>query len=282
MRRPDWLTFRRFVLGTTVGTGLLMMLGVYTAATGSGLACAQQWPLCDGGLLPQTVPSFIEWSHRLVAMVVGVLIAGTAAWSWRAAVGRRTKLAATAALVLLPLQVSIGAVTVTLNGALPEGYSTPTQAAHLLAALSIFTALALATLFAYRGSSDRPRARRIRLALLATLLVLPANTLLGRATPLVPYSPGAQALFVGTGLLAFAALLAATRWARDARVAAGSGVALVGVFVVLLLGRDLVFYDPTVHLLNWVVVGVTVVATALAAWAAGADEAVASTTTSGD
>lgn len=282
MRRPDWLPFRRFALGTTVGTGLLMMLGVYTAATGSGLACAQQWPLCDGGLLPQTVPSFIEWSHRLVAMVVGFLIAGTAAWSWRTDVDGRATLGATAALVLLPLQVSIGAVTVTLDGALPQGYSTPTQAAHLLAALSIFTALALATLFAYRGNFDRPRARRVRLALLATLLVLPANTLLGRATPLVPYSPAAQALFVGTGLVAFGALLAATRWATDSRVAAGSGVALVGVFVVLLLGRDLVFYGWTVHLLNWLVVGVTVAATALAAWAAGAGETVSSATTAGD
>jgi cytochrome c oxidase assembly protein subunit 15 len=95
--RPHWLSFRRFAAFTTGLVLSLMMLGVYTAATGSGLACSAQWPLCDNGLLPQTIPSFIEWFHRLVAMVAGFFILGTALWSFSAG-DRRTKTTATLAL----------------------------------------------------------------------------------------------------------------------------------------------------------------------------------------
>jgi len=291
MGLPDWLRFERLALATTASTGLLMALGVYTAATGAGLACAQQWPLCDGGLLPQSIPSFVEWLHRFVAMLVGFLILGTAGWSWLGGRARRTSIAATVAVVLLPLQVSIGAVTVTLNGALPQGYSTPTQAAHLLTALSIFTALTLTTLFA-RDEGRPPRSggaspagtasrtagerRRVRLGLLAALGALPLAALFGRTATLFAYTPPAQAAFVAAGLVAFAGLLAAAGWATDRRVRAAAAVALACTFVVLLLGRDLVLYDATVRTLNWVVLAGGLVAAAAGARAADAAGAVRS------
>jgi cytochrome c oxidase assembly protein subunit 15 len=268
MMRPS---YRQFALFATALTGTLVSLGVYTAATGAGLACMQQWPLCDNGLLPQTLPSFIEWFHRLVAMVTGFVIIGVAGAAWLGDQDRQTALLATVALFLLPLQISLGAVTVTLNGAIPGGYSVPTQAAHLLVALGIFTSLTLSTLSAMRGHYERSAVDRVRLALFAVLLLLPINAVVGRVTPLVDYSPGAQALFALTALAAFAVLVAAAVWlpmTGVARYRPALYVALASVFLVTLLGRDLVIYGWTAHLVNWVLYGVAFVAVAAVAYAA--------------
>jgi cytochrome c oxidase assembly protein subunit 15 len=262
--RPSWLPFRRFAAFTTALVGTLMMLGVYTAATGSGLACSAQWPLCDNGLLPQTVPSFIEWFHRLVAMVAGFFIVGTALWAFSAG-DRRTKLAATLAVVLLPLQVSIGAVTVTLNGLLPGGYTPSTQGAHLVVALTIFTALVLTTLRAYAGEWTVPRNRRLDRALLGAAVLLPVAALFSRVVPLVAYGPAQQAVFYGVSLALVAALVAASTWAgRRLRLVLYG--ALGALLVVLLLGRDLVFYTPTWRAFNALLFLVAGLLVAGAAW----------------
>ncbi|SEO66639.1 cytochrome c oxidase assembly protein subunit 15 [Halogranum amylolyticum] len=268
--RPDWLTFRRFAAFTTALTATLIALGVYTAATGSGLACSAQWPLCDNGLLPQTIPSFIEWFHRLVAMVTGFFILGTVGWAWRADTARRTKLAATLSVVLLPLQVSIGAVTVTLNGWLPNGYSPPTQSAHLLVALTIFTALVATTLFAYERHLRRSALVRTRHALLAALTLLPVSALVSRAPGLLSYTPALQATFVLVSLPVFAALVVAVYWAGVAgltreRLATLPVVGLV--FVHLLLGRDLLIYVGSVRLLNVAVLVAAFLGLAVVVWA---------------
>lgn len=252
-RRPDWLTFRRFAAWTTELTLTLILLGIYTSATGSGLACSQQWPLCDGGVLPRTIPSFIEWIHRLDAMITGFFILGTALWSWRAPVDRKTRLAATGALALLPLQIGIGAVTVTLNGALPSGYSVPTHAAHLLAALAIFTLLSLTALWARDGHHRRPPHRRARVALAAAAALVPASAVLSRVGPLVAYAPAVQSAFVGVSLAAFVAAVAATVWlgrTDDARLRLATVPALALLLGCMLLGRDLVYYSPTVRTVN--------------------------------
>lgn len=267
MNRPS---FRRYALFTTALTGVLMGLGVYTAATGAGLACGQQWPLCSNGLLPQTVPDFIEWFHRFVAMVTGFVIVGLAAWAWRTR-DRTTALYATAALALLPLQISLGAVTVTLNGAIPGGYSVPTQAAHLLTAFTIFAALALTTLRAYRGRFRRSAAERVRLGLLASLGLLAVSAVFTRATPVLEYVPPAQALFVATALATFATLLAVFVWIPATALAKYRpvvGAALVAVFLVTLLGRDLVAYTTGARLANAALYGVAFVLVAVVTWVA--------------
>ena len=262
------LTFPRLATLTAATTLTLVSLGVYTAATGSGLACSAQWPLCDGGVLPQTVPSFIEWFHRLVAMVAGFLILGVAAWSWRAPESdRRTAATATLAAVLLPLQVSVGAVTVTLSGMIPGGYSVPTHAAHLFVALAIFTALTVTSLRALEGSYTDPAVERARRALAAAAIVVALAAFFSRVLPVVPYVPAAQATFVGVGLAGYASLVAAARWLPDRPVERGLSLLAAGAAVVaLVLGRDLLVYTAQVRLVNAVALAVAVGAAALAAW----------------
>jgi cytochrome c oxidase assembly protein subunit 15 len=249
----------------------LVMLGVYTAATGSGLACSAQWPLCDNGLLPQTIPSFIEWFHRLVAMITGFFILGTAMWAWRRP-DPRTRAAATLAVLLLPLQISIGAVTVTLSGMFPSGYSPPTQGAHLVVALTIFTLLVLTTLYAHEGLFTDPPLDRARRALAVGLVALVASVLFSRVVPVPAYTPAGQAAYYGTSLALFATLIAATRWlgaSQSPALRVLSGTALGLVFVGMMLGRDLVFYTSTVRLVNaalFVIAGLVLV---VATWLAG-------------
>lgn len=141
MRRTR-LGVPHFAAATTGLTFTLILLGVYTAASGAGLACSAQWPLCDGGLLPQTIPSFIEWFHRLVAMVAGFAILGTTVGVWRRFDSRRIRLAGVTALAVTPVQVLLGGATVV-------SYTPVVQTAHHGAAMVIFGALFAATLWSF-------------------------------------------------------------------------------------------------------------------------------------
>ena len=78
-------TLARTALGTTL---FLIMLGGYTRGSGSGYGCADRWPLCENGLLGGLLPRLeyhmvIEWTHRWVAAIVGLLIVATAWRAWR-------------------------------------------------------------------------------------------------------------------------------------------------------------------------------------------------------
>lgn len=71
-----------------VATLLLVAVGGYTRGSGSGYGCADRWPLCHdgalGGLLPRAdFHMIVEWSHRWLAAVVGVLVVATAVTAWR-------------------------------------------------------------------------------------------------------------------------------------------------------------------------------------------------------
>jgi len=96
---------------------LLIVLGAVVRISGSGMGCGDHWPLCNGHLFPplQDIPTVIEWSHRLVAAVVSVLVVGLALLGWRLRGAGSLEpgvRAAYAAVVLLVIQVLLGAVTV--------------------------------------------------------------------------------------------------------------------------------------------------------------------------
>ncbi|WP_049898709.1 COX15/CtaA family protein [Halococcus agarilyticus] len=148
------LRFRHLAAVTTGMTFALILLGVYTAAAGAGLSCGARWPLCNGavfGLFPANWPSFIEWFHRLVAMVTGFFILGTTYVAWRDGKSRRTRIASTVALVVLPVQVLLGGATVTI-------YTALVQVTHHAAALVIFAALVATTVWAYDEPGTTRRA----------------------------------------------------------------------------------------------------------------------------
>jgi heme A synthase len=103
-------------------TYLLIVLGAVVRITGSGLGCGDHWPLCNGHLFPPTgdIGTVIEWSHRLVAALVSILVIALAAYDWwsRRAdgpTGRRAVRPSYVALGLLIVQVLLGAITVKLE-----------------------------------------------------------------------------------------------------------------------------------------------------------------------
>ena len=142
------LRFRHLAAATTGLTFGLILLGVYTGAVGAGLTCAGRWPFCDGwlGLFPANWTSFVEWFHRLVAMITGFFILGTAYAAWSGGHSRRIVLATVVATVVLPVQVLLGANTI-------FNFGVAAQILHHAAAQVILVALVAATAWAY---DERP------------------------------------------------------------------------------------------------------------------------------
>src|SRR6266516_2583204 len=100
--------FKTLAWAAAVCTYLLIVLGAIVRITGSGLGCGDHWPLCNGHLFPPTgdIGTVIEWSHRLVAALVSVLVLALAVADWRRSM---------VAVGLLVLQVGLGAITVKLD-----------------------------------------------------------------------------------------------------------------------------------------------------------------------
>jgi len=207
---------RGFAALTLVTTFLLVLLGEFTAAAGAGATCNQTYPGCAGHLSPVglSVPQFVEWFHRLVAMSVGFLILGNAVIAWWIHRGTRVSRSAWLAAVLLPLQVVLGGTTVTFEGLVPGGYSPPVQLSHFTVAVAIFTALLAA--YVWLDAAEGRGATRRRLGLVATVgLALPVLQAVFARGFLLVFWPSVQTAYHLFGLAGFAAFVALALWARD-------------------------------------------------------------------
>ena len=145
---------------SVIATYALIILGGTVRVTDSGLACPD-WPRCQGQWIPTLEGHvLIEYSHRLAAMSVGLIILGTAiaAWLWHRE-NRVVVAGATAAVALVIVQVVVGGVTVSME--LPDTI----VALHLSIALIILAVLVATTVgaFWYRRlpPSDTPDAARV-------------------------------------------------------------------------------------------------------------------------
>jgi cytochrome c oxidase assembly protein subunit 15 len=66
------------------GMFLVLLMGANVTATGSGKGCGRTWPLCYGGLLPaDSFESIVEYSHRFVTGIEGIVVAITSVGAWR-------------------------------------------------------------------------------------------------------------------------------------------------------------------------------------------------------
>lgn len=229
---------RSMLLVTTGATFVLILLGVYTAAVGAGLACGGRWPLCDGpifGLIPASWPSFVEWVHRFVAMLTGFTILATGAVAWRQG-SVRVRRAMILAVVLLPLQIIAGGQTVLT-------YEPFVLTSHFVIALTIFSAIVFAAAVEIAPTWHADRAVRRTLGISA--VGLPVFTVIGPGLVLI-HSGAVQVLYVAVGLLVLASLIGTLTLASRlstvppgvarfvAYVVTGSAVAVAGKLV---LGR---------------------------------------------
>ena len=171
--------FQRLAIATTASTFGLIAVGGLVRATKSGLGCGEDWPHCNGRLLPriESITTAIEFSHRAVAVLVVGLIAVLLIAAWR---GHRhtprTFWPSVAALVLVFVQSGLGAVVV--GQRLRAAYVT----AHFAVAMILFATLlyAVVNTFCLRraeiGSKDpvisRPYARLATWSALVTFALL--------------------------------------------------------------------------------------------------------------
>jgi heme a synthase len=66
-------------VAATAGMFIVLVMGATVTSTGSGEGCGKSWPLCHGEFIPEyAFETMVEYSHRLVTGVEGLLILGLA------------------------------------------------------------------------------------------------------------------------------------------------------------------------------------------------------------
>ena len=106
--------FRRLAFTTALFAYLQIALGGVVRVTGSGLGCPD-WPLCHGRPYPPAeIHSIIEYSHRSVGTITGVLIIATVVLAWIVFHRDRPAVAwlATGSLVAIAAEGALGGVVV--------------------------------------------------------------------------------------------------------------------------------------------------------------------------
>ena len=82
---PDRQRLFKWVLISLVSVIALLFVGSVVTATNSALGCLFDWPLCRGALIPNStdVGTYIQWFHRLVALIAGGVLTYTTVLAWR-------------------------------------------------------------------------------------------------------------------------------------------------------------------------------------------------------
>ncbi len=150
--------FQKLAATTVTGTLFLVTLGVIVRATDSGLGCPD-WPFCYGQILPAVDDSkaWIEWLHRGIAAVLGLLILAQAVLAYIDHRDRRSLLwPSIGAVLLVAFQAYLGRQTVLL------GNSGDSVTAHLATSQALLGLLIYILARSYvparlggRGSSQR-------------------------------------------------------------------------------------------------------------------------------
>ena len=142
--------FRRLALATVVATFALVILGGFVRVSDSGLGCGPAnsgfhgWPLCNGDVIPNVdLNTVVEYSHRTVASIVGLMALSLFVLAWRR--HRHLRLATGLIFTGVVFEGLLGAVVV------EENLEEELVAAHLGGAMLILAA----AMFVWRASRER-------------------------------------------------------------------------------------------------------------------------------
>lgn len=108
------LQLKRLAYATCIGMFIVVLNGAIVTKTDSGLGCGTDFPLCNGKFVPAyTVESIIEYSHRFITGVVGLLVAFVFILLWRNRRDLRDSfLYASSTLLFTVIQAIMGALAV--------------------------------------------------------------------------------------------------------------------------------------------------------------------------
>lgn len=141
-----------FGIITSIGMLIVLLQGALVTKTGSGEGCGATWPLCFGKLLPPspTTETIIEYSHRAVSGLVGLMIIVFTIWAWRAIPHiRETKLMAILSVFFIAFQGLLGA------GAVVFGQSDAVLALHFGVSSLSLTAVILLTVLVFEDGKNK-------------------------------------------------------------------------------------------------------------------------------
>jgi len=158
----------------------VVLWGAGVRATGSGAGCSDQWPLCNGGWLPQSsqLQTIIEFTHRITSgPTLGLLVMVLVAFAFRSFPRRHTvRCFAALALLFTATEAFIGAALVLLGhvGTNTSPNRAYTLAIHLINTMVLLAVLALTAWFAAASANGRTEAgteQPVSRALLACTLL---------------------------------------------------------------------------------------------------------------
>jgi heme A synthase len=77
--------FRRFAWGVLAFNVLVVAWGAYVRASGSGDGCGNNWPFCNGQVVPQSprIQTLIEFSHRISSALALFAVLALSLWAYR-------------------------------------------------------------------------------------------------------------------------------------------------------------------------------------------------------
>jgi cytochrome c oxidase assembly protein subunit 15 len=108
------LIFRLLILAAIVAAFSQITLGAFVRVLDAGLACGDDWPLCDGSWIPPfTKEVILEYTHRLTAVLLGIFVLAAVVSVWR--LHRQNKVVfrfTLGAFVLVIVAGAFGAATV--------------------------------------------------------------------------------------------------------------------------------------------------------------------------
>lgn len=150
--------FRMLAIAACIGMLLVLLGGALVTNTGSGRGCGDDWPLCHGKFIPAyTIESMIEYSHRLVSGVVGILVLA-------AFIGVLLKYRKDGAAFKEPLFYAGGALSFTVIQALMGAaavkwpQSPAVMAIHFGISLIAFASTLLLVIWSFRAKRGAPAA----------------------------------------------------------------------------------------------------------------------------
>ena len=141
----------RLSVATALTLLSLVIVGAYVSASEAGFFCGEDWPLCNGSLLPEGGPAGVQVAHRYLAVFTGLLIVAT----WLVAF--RARRSAPDVFRLTTIVAGLFALQVLLGAALMwSGLAEGVRVAHLVVATATWAGSVTAAAFAVYHSGALP------------------------------------------------------------------------------------------------------------------------------
>ena len=152
--------FARFAWAVLIVNMVVVLLGAFVRATGSGGGCGAHWPLCNGVVIPRDpqIQTRIEFTHRIGSGIALVLVGTLFIWAWIIFPKRhRVRLGASLSLFFIIMEALVGAALVLFEW-VAQDVSTGrviSIAVHLVNTFFLLASIALTAWWASGGKSIR-------------------------------------------------------------------------------------------------------------------------------